>query len=107
MVLDSLSAGQARRARSEFLRLHDALEAHFVVEERMHFPALHGLRPDLDAELAEFVEEHKTFRTALDAIASTLERRDLARAGKALDQLVARLAAHEGREEKDGRPHPH
>jgi len=100
MVLDSLSNGRAERARSEFLRFHDALEAHFTVEEQIHFPALHGLRPELDAELAALVEEHRTFRDALDQIAQTLEASNLPRAAEELDRLVLGLAAHEGREER-------
>lgn len=100
MVVDSLSRGRVRRACSEFLRLHDAIEAHFTVEERMHFPALHGLRPELDAELASLVEEHKSFRERLGKIADVLERGDLADGGEQLDQLVVRLAAHESREEQ-------
>jgi len=81
MVLDSLSNGRAERARSEFLRFHDALEAHFTVEEQIHFPALHGLRPELDAELATLVEVHseKELDAALDAQAPVIgiNNRDL------------------------------
>ena len=100
MVVASLLRGNAKRARSEFLRLHDALEAHFTVEERMHFPALHGLRPELDDELAALVEEHKVFRKTLQSIAATLQQGDLDAGGDALDRFVVELAAHEGREEQ-------
>ncbi len=99
-VIHFLTGGDAARARAEFLRLCDALEAHFTVEERMHFPALHGLRPELDAELAGLVEEHKAFRSALEAITGHLQGSELGRASAALDRLVVDLAAHEGREEK-------
>jgi hypothetical protein len=100
MVVASLGNGLAHRARSEFLRFHDALDAHFTVEERIHFPALHGLQPELDEELAALVEEHKTFRTQLDTIAETLKREDLDGGSEALDRFVVDLAAHEGREER-------
>jgi hypothetical protein len=100
MVVESLSRGQAARARAEFLRFHDALDAHFTVEERIHFPALHGFRPELDAELAELVEQHRAFRGTLDAMARELDQGGLARCAEQLDRFVVELAAHEGREER-------
>lgn len=100
MVEASIAAGRARRARSEFVRFQDALEAHFQVEERIHFPAVHGFRPELDAELAELVEEHRGFRAQLSQIARYFEAEDLERSAAALDDLVVDLAAHEGREER-------
>jgi hypothetical protein len=103
MVLTALEAGAPERARAEFLRFHDALDAHFTMEDRIHFPALHGLRPELDAELQDLVEEHNHFREELDTMARLLEARDLAGCGNRLDGFVTRLAAHEGREERMGR----
>lgn len=90
------------KSRSEFLRFHDALEAHFTVEERIHFPALHGLRPELDSDLTGLVEEHKRFRATLEQLADLLEKKELARCSEELDQFVMDLAAHEGREERMG-----
>jgi hypothetical protein len=100
MVVASLSRGQAARARAEFLRFHDALDAHFTVEERIHFPALHGFRPELDRELAELVEQHRAFRGTLDALARHLEEGRLDQCAEQLDRFVVELAAHEGREER-------
>jgi hemerythrin superfamily protein len=100
MVVASLSRGQAAKARAEFLRFHDALDAHFTVEERIHFPALHGFRPELDRELAELVEQHRAFRETLDALARHLEQGRLAECSERLDGFVVELAAHEGREER-------
>jgi hypothetical protein len=103
MVVSSLEGGMLARARSEFVRFHDALEAHFQVEEQIHFPALHGLAPELDAELASLVEEHREFRERLERLAELFERGDAARCGRELDGLVVELATHEGREERIGR----
>jgi len=102
MLLKSLFRENVAKARSEFLRFHDALEAHFTVEERIHFPALHGMRPELDAELAALVEDHKGFRSTLDQLADLLEKKELARCSDELDRFVVELAAHEGREERMG-----
>jgi len=115
-VLRWLDAGSVDRARAEFQRFHDALDAHFTVEEQIHFPALHGLRPELDAELADLVAEHRVFRetlaeltgrlerAALEASAETLEAsaETLDACAAALDRFVIDLARHEGREERMG-----
>ncbi|MBW2316738.1 MAG: hemerythrin domain-containing protein [Deltaproteobacteria bacterium] len=101
-LLKSLFHENVAKSRSEFLRFHDALEAHFTVEERIHFPALHGLRPELDAELVSLVEEHKSFRSTLDHLAALLERKELARCSDELDGFVTDIVAHEGREERMG-----
>jgi hypothetical protein len=101
-LLKSLFHENVAKSRSEFLRFHDALDAHFTVEERIHFPALHGLRPELDDELASLVEEHKAFRSTLDHLAGLLEAKELARCSEELDGFVIDLAAHEGREERMG-----
>ena len=100
MLLKSLFRENVAKARAEFLRFHDALEAHFTVEERIHFPALHGLRPALDPDLAALVEEHKRFRATLEHLAQLLEDKELARCSEHLDRFVVELAAHEGREER-------
>lgn len=101
-VLRWLDLANAERARAEFQRFHDALDAHFTVEERIHFPALHGLRPELDAELADLVEEHRTFRETLARLTALLERAALEACAEALDRFVIDLARHEGREERMG-----
>jgi hypothetical protein len=102
LVADALDGGRDRRARSEFLRFHDALDAHFTMEDRIHFPALHGLRPELDEELAALVQEHHAFRSDLEEMARLLEAQDLEACRTRLDAFVTRLAAHEGREERIG-----
>jgi hemerythrin superfamily protein len=100
LVVRSLDGDSQDRARSEFLRFHDALDAHFTIEEQVHFPALHGLRPELDEDLTRLVEEHRTFRDALERLAELIEGGDLARCARDLDRFVVELAQHEGREER-------
>jgi len=102
-VVAALEAGDARRARSEFLRFHDALDAHFTMEDHIHFPALHGMRPELDDGLSALVREHQQFRRDLEELARLLEDGELATCQERLEAFVTRLAAHEGREERMGR----
>ena len=100
MVNTAIDEGNASRARSEFLRLRDALDAHFTIEEQVHFPAVHGLWPDLDQTLADLVAEHRTFREDLDSMSEQLRLGQLEACGAALDRFVLALAGHEGREER-------
>jgi hemerythrin superfamily protein len=100
LVVRSLDGDSRDRARSEFLRFHDALDAHFTIEEQVHFPALHGLRPELDEDLTRLVEDHRAFRDVLDRLAAMIEAGELARCADDLDRFVVELAQHEGREER-------
>ena len=84
-------------AREALHGFRAALDAHFALEEQMHFPALRGLHPELADELAELVREHAEFRASLDRLeggADGVERKT------ALDALVAGLRLHETREER-------
>ncbi len=91
-------------AKSEALRDFQAsLDAHFTLEEDVHFPALHGLDGSLTREIEALKLDHRQFREALERIAAQ------ARACASSDQLAALLGAfrtlvaalheHERREE--------
>lgn len=83
-----------------FERFRDALEAHFGMEDDVHFPALHGLKPELESRLTALVEEHKIMRKELDVVQAHLRSGDLEEGARALDGLVVRLARHEEAEEQ-------
>ncbi len=81
-----------------------SLDAHFTLEEQVHFPALHGLHPAFQPELEELIREHVHFREALERIDASL--RAIGAEGSAAEVLVAfrdlsaRLRRHEEREER-------
>jgi len=92
------------REMGEALRGFDgALDAHFSLEEQVHFPALHGLDGSLGAEIETLVREHGSFRQAM----AGLRARIPGVAGTGLDpgilaefeRLAAVLRSHEQREE--------
>jgi iron-sulfur cluster repair protein YtfE (RIC family) len=83
-----------------FERFRDALEAHFAMEDDVHFPAFHGLRPDLESRLTALIEEHKVMRQVLDDVQDCFKGGDLEKGAKYLDALVVRLARHEEIEEQ-------
>jgi len=100
-LIDALEhRGAQAAAAAAFRRFQDACRAHFAMEDEVYFPALHGLRPELDADLAALVEEHRALTATLEELEALFEAGRLAEAEEGLDRLVPRLAAHEGREER-------
>ena len=74
-----------------------ALESHFALEERLHFPALQGLRPELASDLAELTREHARLRASLDRLKRCSDRVEMT---ADLDSFSASLRIHEDREER-------
>jgi iron-sulfur cluster repair protein YtfE (RIC family) len=80
-----------------------SLEAHFSLEEHVQFPALHGLHPENERDLAELVADHVRFRSALEALQALAAGPDptarRAEAVAAFGRLTDDLGGHEAREE--------
>lgn len=100
VLVDVLAHRDAAGSRTAFAHFADACRAHFAMEDEIYFPALHGLRPDLEHALTELVQEHRAMVRTLERLASLFEADRLAEAEGELDRLVTRLQAHEGREER-------
>jgi hypothetical protein len=81
-----------------------SLDAHFSLEEQVHFPALHGLHPEFQSELDELIREHVRFREELDRIDASLGaiggNAAAAEILAAFRDVVASLRRHEEREER-------
>ncbi len=99
-LVDALQSGAQEQAREDFLRLREALLAHFEVEERTEFPALHGLDPGTEPELDTLIDQHETFRSELRALADCFAAGDVDQAARRLDGLGDRLGEHERNEER-------
>jgi len=100
LVARALAGADGPEARSCFVRFCDALEAHFSLEDELYFPALHGMRPALESDLAQLSRDHVGFRQDLLDLNGLLEAGDLPGCSQRLDGFVRRLAQHEGREEQ-------
>lgn len=100
VVAERLEAADHDGTRLAFRRFADALEAHFSLEEGLYFPALHGLRPDLEEPLTRLAREHGELREGLQGVEERLEAADLPGAGTRLDATVSALALHEREEER-------
>jgi hypothetical protein len=99
LVVVALTDGELPDARLAFRRFRDAWEAHTRLEDEFYFPALHGLRPELEPRLAALSDEHAGFRTDLGALERRFERDDRGAIATALDAFVASITEHERREE--------
>ncbi len=101
-TLRSLERGDPVEMRQALDGFHGSLESHFALEEKVHFPALHGLRADLEPELLVLIREHEGFRSTLSQLGAEARRSlpDPAELAAAFRELAAALGRHEQREER-------
>jgi iron-sulfur cluster repair protein YtfE (RIC family) len=100
LVATALEHGEPAQVRSAFTRFRDALEAHFSVEDDVYFPAVHGLRPELERDLTALVADHREMRRQLEKVQALFDADRLAEGGASLDAMVTVLIDHERREEQ-------
>lgn len=96
-ALERTDAAEAQEAMRGF---RGALEAHFQLEEEVHFPALHGLQPRCGAELEALVREHHALRDRLLALEGRLGREPGSAVAPDFAELAHALRQHESREER-------
>jgi hypothetical protein len=87
-------------ARRAFDRFHDALDAHFSLEDEFFFPALHGLCPERERELAGLSRDHQRLLGELRRLGGQIEGMALEAGSATLDAFASALSAHESREEQ-------
>jgi hypothetical protein len=86
--------------REAFRLYRRAIEAHFALEERLFFPALHGLHPERSREIDQLAREHVALRGDLDGLGGKVGDGAAARPLRAaLEGFAQSLARHEEREE--------
>ena len=101
-TLRALERGDSLEMRQALHGFHGSLDAHFTLEEQVHFPALHGLHPELEPDLDALIREHVRFRDELDRIEASLRDPSggSADALAAFRDVAASLGPHEQREEQ-------
>lgn len=102
-ALERMPQAEAQEAMRGF---RGALEAHFQLEEEVHFPALHGLEPRLEAELEALVLEHHALRDRLLVLEGRIGREPGAVVAPDFADLAQTLREHESREERLFAAHP-
>lgn len=90
----------AAAASQSFARFKDALDAHMSLEDELYFPALHGLQPGLESDLASLARDHQRFRLDLRGLERRFDEGEIGSCRTALEHFVGRFAAHELREEE-------
>ena len=95
-----LGRGQRRDCETAVYQLQGALNAHFVVEEQIVFPALHGLRSELADEILALERDHQRLRENVDRLALAIVASDITTAKRDLEEFDAALSAHERFEER-------
>lgn len=96
-ALDRTASAEAQEALRGF---RGALDAHFQLEEEVHFPALHGLQPGLGAELEALVREHHALRDRLLGLEGRAGREPGPAVARDFAELALSLRQHESREER-------
>lgn len=81
-------------------RLAEAFDAHFEQEDRLYYPTIGSLRPELRSRLCTISGSHEAFRTRLEQTRALLERGALRAARQSFESLARDFAAHEGVEEE-------
>ncbi|MDP6978141.1 MAG: hemerythrin domain-containing protein [Myxococcota bacterium] len=76
------------------------LESHIEQEDRLYFPAIGALSPDLKASLEALSVDHSAFTDQLRQVADHLAHEDIEGATRSLRNLDASLRAHEQVEEE-------
>jgi hypothetical protein len=95
----TLPSGSRESVDLWLTRMRDGLAAHFELEERVIFPALHGLDPATMREIEQLERDHGRFLDGWGALLGR-ELSEGALAPANLKDLRERLAAHEVREEQ-------
>jgi hypothetical protein len=98
-TLRALERNTPAEAREALHGFFGALDAHFELEERVHFPAIHGLHADLGADIARLVEDHRALRAALSDLEVRVGREPRDRVTEGFRVAGAQLLDHERREE--------
>lgn len=99
LIVAGLDAGAVHSARQAFERFEEALKAHLEVEERIYFPALHGLRPELGADIARLMREHNEIVALLPGLRSLLRAGEMEVSRERLRELAKLISGHEEHEE--------
>ncbi len=99
-VSQALRQGQRRDCETAVFRLQGALNAHFAVEERIIFPALHSLHSELADKVLALERDHERFREDVDRLALAIAASEITTAQRALEEFDAALGAHERFEER-------
>jgi len=81
-------------------RLAGAFDVHFEQEDRLYYPAIGSLRPELKERLRAISDGHDGFRARLEDVRSLLDGGELSAARQSFESLARAFEEHEAAEEQ-------
>ncbi|HEY8495087.1 MAG TPA: hemerythrin domain-containing protein [Myxococcota bacterium] len=96
----ALAGAAPAEAREALHAFRGALDAHFALEEQVHFPALRALDAGLGPEIDALVSGHHALRDRMLALEGRAAREPADRIAEDFEDFAAVLRAHESREER-------
>ena len=99
-TLRSLERNTPAEAREALHGFRGALDAHFTLEEQIHFPALHGLREDLAPRIEALIGQHAALRVSIEELEGRVGREPRDDVTRHFRALAEALHAHESQEER-------
>lgn len=87
-------------AAAECERLAGAFDVHFEQEDRLYYPAIGSMRPELSQSLRAISEGHDGFRARLERVRAQLESGELGAARQGFESLASDFGEHEAAEEQ-------
>jgi hypothetical protein len=95
----AIASREELEARDALVRFRHAIGAHFELEDRVFFPALHGLHPEEQPALEALSRDHLGLLAALQRLSPLLEEAAFESFGDGFDAFQRDLAQHERQEE--------
>ena len=95
----ALASGTSRDAQTAAFRLDGAIKAHFLLEEKIIFPAIRGLPSQHHPDIEALAEDHRGLGAALQAVIDRILEARLDLAAQALEKCWLAIKDHEYREE--------
>ena len=80
--------------------LAGAFDVHFAQEDRLYYPAISSLRPELQRRLRGISDRHAAFRAQLQRVHALLDEGALRAAREAFESLASDFEEHEREEEQ-------
>ncbi len=86
-------------AYASFVRLRDALESHFEVEDQVHFPTVQKFRPEFGSLIQSLQAGHTRFRKELIQISQIISAGEIDESRRLVGVFAQELVEHEKIEE--------
>jgi hypothetical protein len=95
----ALASGTSRDAQTAAFRLDGAIRAHFLLEEKIIFPAIRGLCSQNDTDLEALAKDHHSLGVELQAVIDQTLEAQFDLAAQSLEKCWLAIKGHEDREE--------